>query len=95
MEYFLRNPKAADDLYGIASYRLPEQVIYQHVTEVSEALDWLVSVGWLNKMTSANRSPIFSLNAASRPEVEKFVTGRSGRKHRTPSSQRPSHEDLP
>jgi len=94
MEYFLRNPKAADDLYGIASYRLPEQVIYQHVTEVSDALDWLVSVGWLNKTASASSSPIFSFNAASRRDVEMFVAGRSSKDHPT-ASKRPSHEDMP
>jgi hypothetical protein len=90
MEYFLRNPKAADDLLGIASYRLPEQVIYQHVTEVSDALDWLVSVGWLHKTTAASSSPTFSLNAASLPEVEMFVAGRPSRADVKSSGKRPA-----
>jgi hypothetical protein len=90
MSYFLRNPSAADDLYGIACFRLPDQVIYQHVTEVSEALEWLVSNGWLKKMTSTSSSPIFTLNASSRRAAEKFVTDASGRKRGTRSSKRPT-----
>jgi len=90
MQYFLRNPKAADDLYGIACYRLPSQVIYHHVADVSDALDWLVSLGWLNKVTSASSSPIFSLNASRRGEAETFVAGQSARRGRTRSRKRPS-----
>ena len=97
MEYFLRNPKAADDLYGIASYRLPEQVIYQHVTEVSEALDWLVSVGWLNKMTSASSSRS-SASTPRRGVSGKFVTSRSAAKTGRPWAKdhptRTCHECL-
>jgi hypothetical protein len=90
MKYFLRNPKAADDLHGIACYRLPSQVIYQHVADVSDALDWLVSLGWLNKIKSASSSPIFSLNASRRSEAEQFVAGRSERRRRTRLRKRPS-----
>jgi hypothetical protein len=80
MNYFLRNPNAADDLHGIAGFRLLDQAIYRHVADVSDALEWLVSVGWLNKRTSASSTPIFSLNKSARREAEKFVAGRSSHK---------------
>jgi hypothetical protein len=76
MCYFLRNPDAADDLHGIAGFRLLDQTIYRHVTDVSEALEWLVSVGWLTKTTSASSGSTFSLNKASRDQVEAFVAAR-------------------
>jgi hypothetical protein len=76
MCYFLRNPDAADDLHGIAGFRLLDQMIYRHVTDVSEALEWLVSVGWLTKTRSASSGSIFSLNQASRDQVEAFVAAR-------------------
>ncbi|MGH9382804.1 MAG: hypothetical protein ACRD2N_00710 [Vicinamibacterales bacterium] len=77
MSYFLRNPNAADDLHGIAGFRLLDEAIYRHVAHVSDALEWLVSVGWLIKMESTSSDPIFSLNAAARREAEEFVAGRS------------------
>jgi len=76
MNYFLRNPNAADDLHGIAGFRLLDEAIYRHVAHVSEALEWLVSVGWLNKMSSTSSNPIFTLNTAARIEAEQFVADR-------------------
>jgi hypothetical protein len=73
LDYFLRNANAADDLEGVASFRLLDQAIYRQVAEVSEALEWLVSVGWLTKTTHASASPIFRLNKAKRDEAQAFV----------------------
>ena len=77
MSYFLRNPSAADDLHGIAGFRLLDEAIYRHVARVSDALEWLVSVGWLDKITPASSNPVFTLNAAARTQVEQFIADRS------------------
>ena len=90
MSYFLRNPGAADDLYGIACFRLPDQVIYQHVTEVSDALEWLVSNGWLRKVRAASSTPMFTLNTAARRDAEQFVADAVRRKRRTRAGKGPT-----
>jgi hypothetical protein len=76
LNYFLRNANAADDLEGIARFRLLDQVIYRRVDEVSEALDWLVSVGLLNQTITSSTDPIFSLNETRREEAQELAEGR-------------------
>jgi hypothetical protein len=73
MNYFLRNPNAADDLHGIAGFRLLDEAIYRHVAQVNDALEWLVGRGWLTKMSSTSSHPIFALNTAARTQAEAFV----------------------
>lgn len=77
LHYFLRNPNAADDLHGIAGFRLLDEAIYRHVEQVNVALEWLVARGWLTKMSSTSSHPIFTLNTAARPQAEAFVAARS------------------
>jgi hypothetical protein len=73
LEYFLRNENAADDLLGIAEFRLPEQILYQHLADVSDALEWLTARGLLTRTMTASTNPIFSLNRPQRVAAERFV----------------------
>jgi hypothetical protein len=72
LEYFLRNPQAADDLEGVARWRLMSQTIYRHVEETSQALDWLVEKGLLTRISRPG-SAFFRLQADQRAGAEAFV----------------------
>jgi hypothetical protein len=72
LEYFLRNPQAADDLEGVARWRLMSQTIYRDLEETSEALDWLVERGLLTRVSRPG-SAFFRLRADQRAGAEAFV----------------------
>jgi hypothetical protein len=73
LEYFLRNPQAADDLEGVARWRLMSQTIYRDVQETSEALDFLVSRGLLTRIARPG-SAFFRLQTEQRAGAEAFLT---------------------
>jgi hypothetical protein len=47
LRYFLRNPRGADTLEGIARWRLLEERLYSSIEETDRALNSLVSQGFL------------------------------------------------
>jgi hypothetical protein len=73
LSYFLDNPQAADDLEGVARWRLLRQTIHRDVEETSQALDWLVQRGLLTRVPTAG-SAIFHLRTEQRAEAAAFVT---------------------
>ena len=73
LSYFLDNPQAADDLEGVARWRLLRQAIHRDVEETSRALDWLVQRGLLTRISKAG-SAIFHLGAEQRAGAAAFVT---------------------
>ena len=73
LEYFLRNPQAADDLEGVARWRLLSQIIHRDVEETRLALDWLVQQGYLDKAARTGAGAIFRLRGEQRAEAEEFL----------------------
>jgi hypothetical protein len=73
LSYFLNNPQAADDLEGVARWRLLRQTIRRDVEETGQALDWLVQRGLLTRVPTAG-SAIFRLRAEQRAEAAAFMT---------------------
>lgn len=73
LSYFLRNPEAADDLEGVARWRLLQQSIERSVEETNAALEWLAKKGYLVKMPTA-AGAIYRLNTGNRLGAESFVT---------------------
>ena len=73
LSYFLRNPQAADDLEGIARWRLLNQTIFRDVEETSQALDWLVQHGFLGRVSRTGSGNIFQLRPEHRAEAEAFL----------------------
>lgn len=71
--YFLRNPRAADSLEGIASWRLLDETIRQRVEDAQHALDWLVAEGYLRERIGAGTVPLYSLNHVRRGDAEAIV----------------------
>ncbi len=67
--YFLRNPNAADNLEGIARWRLLEQVVYRTLDETQEAVEWLVEQGVLLETPTTGFGPVFRLNSRKPPDT--------------------------
>lgn len=71
--YFLRNPRAADTLEGVARWRLIEETIHRGVEETKGALAWLVSQGFLQDTSTVGSGRVFYLNMKKRADAEHFV----------------------
>jgi hypothetical protein len=74
LRYFLRNPQAADNLEGIARWRLLTEAIHRSVEETSRVLEWLVSQGILLKFAPAGSDAVFCLNREKQREAESLLS---------------------
>ncbi len=74
LSYFLRNPQTADDLEGIARWRLMSEAIRRSVEDTNRALEWLAEEGFLVRDTTAGAGPIFRLNPVNRVRAETFLS---------------------
>jgi hypothetical protein len=72
LRYFLRNPYAADSLEGVVRWRLAEETIHRSVTEIDEALRWLVAQVLLQQ-SALGTEPIFSLNTGKLTTVKDLL----------------------
>ena len=78
LSYLVRNPQAADDLEGIARWRLLDEVIRRKVDETYHALTWLVEHEYIRETMAAGSESIFSLNGDRLAEAKAFLVGESG-----------------
>jgi hypothetical protein len=81
LDYFFRNPQAADTLEGVARWRLLQETVHRGVEETTEALEWLVSQGLLKETPKTYSRPIYSLNSEAMAEAERFLTGKKPGEH--------------
>ena len=72
--YFLHNPHAADDLEGVARWRLMSQTVHRDVQETSQALEYLVERGLLTRVLRPG-SAFFRLKAEQRDGAKAFLAG--------------------
>ncbi len=73
LNYFLRNPQAADTLEGVARWRLLEETVRRGVAETEQALNWLVSEGYLTQVSTPYSKPIYELNRDERARAREFL----------------------
>jgi hypothetical protein len=78
LSYFLRNPEAADNLVGIARWRLPEEAVHRTVAATEGALRWLIAEGYLKEVLVQGKEHIFQLNPEKREEAELFLKEMGG-----------------
>jgi hypothetical protein len=91
LSYFLRNPQAADNLEGIARWRLLSEAIHRTVEQTSQVLEWLVSQGVLLKVTAGGSEPVYCLNRGRRADAEALLakmlrSGGESKSKKTPDS---------
>jgi hypothetical protein len=73
LSYFVRNPQAADNLEGVARWRLLDQAITQSLEQTQRALSWLVDKGYLCSRATAGTGPIFSPNREKAAEARELL----------------------
>ena len=73
LDYFLRNPKAADTVEGVARWRLLEEHVRRSLQQTEMALAWLVAQGFLEEATISGSSRIFRLDAAHQASGIQFL----------------------
>lgn len=74
LSYFLRNPQAADNLEGVARWRLLSEAIHRTVEETSQVLELLVSQGLLLKIGTGGSDPVYCLNRARKADAEALLS---------------------
>jgi hypothetical protein len=73
LAYFVRHPHAADDLEGVARWRLLEAAVRTRVDETHDALEWLTARGFLERVTRPGSATVFRLNAGAADAVRRFL----------------------
>jgi hypothetical protein len=73
LNYFVRNPQAADSLEGVARWRLMDEVIRRKLDETEAALAWLVAQGYLTKSVAPVGTTTFSLNSQRIEDARQFL----------------------
>lgn len=73
LEYFLRNPQAADDLEGVARWRLLDQTVHRTLTQTKTALDQLVDSGFLRVIAAAGTDFVYELDPQKRDRAESLI----------------------
>jgi hypothetical protein len=90
LTYFVRHPHAADDLEGVARWRLLETAVRTRVQETHDALQWLVGRGFLERVTTPGSITVFRLNTAASDEIRTFLEAEIASSDLEPHGQ-PSH----
>lgn len=72
--YFVRNPRTADTLEGIARWRLLEERVQKSLLQTEAAIDWLVGEKYLEEVTVAgSKEAIFRLNPERRSDAVRLL----------------------
>jgi hypothetical protein len=73
LNYFVRNPRAADTLEGVARWRLLEETVRRGLDDTEKALDWLVNEGYLKRISTPYTAPIYELNRDEQVRAKEFL----------------------
>ena len=82
LNYFFHNPRAADTLEGVARWRLLEETVRRGIDDTKQALDWLVTEGYLNRVSTPYTEPIYQLNQDERARAKEFLNKRKAAQKR-------------
>jgi hypothetical protein len=75
LSYFVRNPKAADSLEGVARWRLLEDQERRSLQQTEAALTWMVSEGFLQEVPTLGSGRIFRLEPNRYSDAVRFLGG--------------------
>ncbi len=73
LAYFVRNATAADNVEGVARWRLLEERVHSTLQTTESALSWLVSQGFLEQMTTAGGNHVFRMNPKRMDDARVFL----------------------
>jgi len=73
LRYLIDHPDAKDTVEGILKWWLPEGSVGGGREEVEQALDFLVTRGWLTKRGRNPSAKIYGLNKERLKEIKRFL----------------------
>ena len=73
LSYFMRNPQAADNLEGVARWRLLDELVGRNIGETRSAIDWLVQHQFLIKTSLPGGDVVFSLDPEKRAAAQELL----------------------
>lgn len=73
LNYFMRNPQAADSLEGIARWRLLEEQIHRSLQQTDAAVKWLLAQGYLQEIQPGSSVRLYRLDARRQAEAARFL----------------------
>lgn len=73
LRYMIEHPDAKDTIEGILKWWLPEGRGEPRKEEVQEALNFLVSKGWLTKREISSEETVYGLNKKHLEEIKAFL----------------------
>jgi hypothetical protein len=73
LEYYLANQRTVDTLAGIAKWLLLEQLVQRRVGDTETGLEWLVSHGFLERVTSSAAPTLYRLNVNKVDEATRLL----------------------
>lgn len=74
LRYLVDNPEAKDTLDGIVTFWFPEGEVKWGREEIQEAVDALVSKGWMTKRETTPSKKIYGLNNDRIEEIRAFLS---------------------
>ena len=80
LAYFVRNAAAADNVEGVARWRLLEERVHSTLQTTESALLWLVSQGFLEQMTMAGGNHVFRMNLKRMDDARVFLAQEASKK---------------
>jgi hypothetical protein len=83
LNYFVRNPQAADTLEGIARWRLLEEQLHNSLRQTDAAIQWLVDQGYLQAIHPVSSGRLYRLDPRRQEDAVKFLA-----RHKTPGSRK-------
>jgi hypothetical protein len=86
LEYFVRHPRAADSIEGVARWRLLEGTVRRSLDDTERAVAWLVGQGFLVEESVTGSDAIFCLNHEKAAAAQR-VLSRERKRHRRVGSK--------
>jgi len=73
LQYLTEHPHAKDTIGGILRWWLPRGLVERGEEEVQEALDFLVSKGWMTQREIVPSPKLYGLNPGRVEEIQVFL----------------------
>jgi len=74
LNYFVRNPRAADTLEGIARWRLLEEQLQNSLRQTDAAITWLVEQGYLEVVQPVSSVRLYRLDPLRQKDALHFLS---------------------
>lgn len=73
LQYLIEHPNGKDTTEGILKYWLPKARVGREEVEIKEALNFLVSKGWMTEKRITSFEKIYGLNKEQLKDMEAFL----------------------